>query len=73
MRSNQITHYKQSELLALLYTKASIIEIAHSLLLTEAQATRAICAIYKRAKVANRVELLAVEIAHLRERKDRAA
>jgi len=31
MRSNQMTHYKQSELLALLYTKASILEIAHSL------------------------------------------
>lgn len=68
-----VLHYRQSELLALLLTSASIKEIAHSLLLTENQAQQAASAVYKRAKADGRMGLMAQEIERLRERKGIAA
>lgn len=70
---NQMSHYKQSELIALLLTATSMKDISHSLLLTEAQVQRAACAIYQRAKVDGRVGLMAREIERLRDRKGMAA
>ena len=61
------SHYKQSQLLALLLTHFDMKEIANQLLLTENQVQRAACAIYRRAKVSGRVEFMAREIARLKE------
>ena len=73
MREYKNSSYKNSDLIALIFTNASMLQIADALLISEAQAQRAASALYKRAKVANRVELMAVEIERLRQRKDRAA